>query len=143
MSVLTPEAEAALSTGAHLVHLITLQPDGRPQVTVVWTGIEEGEIVVGHLAESRKVRNIRRDGRVALSLVTGGRNAVGLDNYLVVEGTARITEGGAPELLQKLAERYIGPGVKFPPMDNPPSGYITRITPTRLGGIGPWAVSNT
>jgi hypothetical protein len=33
---------------------------------------------------------------------TGGRSN-GLDHYLVVHGTARITEGGAPELLQRLA----------------------------------------
>ena len=107
----------------------------------MWTGVENDEIVVAHLAESQKVRNIRRDNRVTLSVLTGGRNPTGLDEYLVVNGTARITEGGAPELLQKLAERYVGPGVKFPPMDDPPPGFITRITPTSLGGIGPWTAS--
>jgi PPOX class probable F420-dependent enzyme len=139
MSLITPEIEAVLNTGARLVHLVTLRPDGSPQVTVVWSGVEDGEIVFGHLAEHQKVKNIRRDQRVALSVFTGGRNAIGLDEYLVVEGTARITAGGAPELLQRLAERYLGPGVKFPPMDNPPAGLITRVTPTRIGGVGPWA----
>ncbi len=142
MSVLNPAAEAILSTGARLVHLVTLRADGRPQITVVWTGIENGEIVIGHLGEHQKVKNIRRDERVALSVLTGEKNAHGLDEYLVVEGTARITEGGAPELLQRLAERYVGPGVKFPPMDNPPAGVITRITPLKVGGVGPWAASN-
>jgi hypothetical protein len=68
-----------------------------------------------------------------------GANALGLDNYLVVHGVARIQEGGAPELLQELAHRYMGPDVRFPPMPNPPPGYVLRITPTRFGGIGPWA----
>src|SRR5215207_8344241 len=72
-------------------------------------------------------------------LVTWGRDPSGLDEYLVVHGTARITEGGAPELLQRLAEVYIGPGVKFPPMEDPPPGYVLHITPTRVGGVGPWA----
>ena len=139
MSILTPEAVAALTTGANLVHLVTLRADGSPQVTIVWAGIEGDEIVFAHLGEHQKVKNIRNDERVALSVVTGGRNEHGLDHYLVVEGTARITEGGAPELLQKLAERYIGPGVRFPPMDDPPAGVVTRVTPTKVGGVGPWA----
>jgi hypothetical protein len=55
-----------------------------------------------------------------------------------VEGTARLTEGGAPQLLQHLAHRYIGPDAKFPLMDNPPDGMIIRITPTKIRGMGPW-----
>jgi hypothetical protein len=52
-----------------------------------------------------------------------------------------VTEGGAPKLLQQLARVYLGPDVKFPPMDNPPPGYITHITVERVGGVGPWAAS--
>ena len=62
----------------------------------------------------------------------------GLLQYLVVHGRARVTEGGAPELLQALAHRYLGPDVKFPPMDDPPPGFVLHITPERLGGVGPW-----
>jgi hypothetical protein len=65
--------------------------------------------------------------------------ALGLTEYLVVYGTARVTEGGAPELLQELAHTYVGPDVKFPPMDNPPPGYITHIAVDRVAGVGPWA----
>jgi len=42
-------------------------------------------------------------------------------------------------LLQRLAKKYLGPGVVFPPGDNPPEGYITRVTIERVTGIGPWA----
>ena len=80
---------------------------------------------------------MRRDPRVALSVEAGSHNAMGLAEYLVVHGRARITEGGAPELLQQLARTYLGPDVKFPPMDDPPSGYITHITVERIGGVGP------
>ncbi len=139
MSILPPEAEALLSTGARDAHLVTLNDDGSPQVTLVWTGIEDGEIVCAHLGLWKKVRNVMRDGRVALSVEAEGTNPIGLGNYLVVEGTARVTEGGAPELLQELAKRYLGPDVTFPPMDEPPAGYVTRITPTKVGGVGPWA----
>lgn len=134
---LTDEVRAALTAG-HLAHLVTLDAHGSPQVTVVWVGVEDNEIVCGHLHEQQKVRNVRRDPRVALSMVTGGKNEYGLDNYLVVYGLAGVTQGGAPELLQRLAEVYIGPGVKFPPMDDPPPGYVTHITVERVAGVGPW-----
>ena len=62
------------------------------------------------------MKNIERDPRVTLSVEAPGENAIGMKHYLVVHGKARITEGGAPELLQKLAETYVGPDVKFPPM---------------------------
>lgn len=135
--MLNDAARAALTAG-HLAHLVTLDPDGTPQVTIVWTGLEGDEIVTAHMRVWKKVRNVRGDPRVALSLETGGKNEMGLDNYLVVHGTARVQEGGAPELLQRLAEVYIGPGVKFPPMDDPPGGYVLRTTPTRVLGVGPW-----
>jgi PPOX class probable F420-dependent enzyme len=122
-----------------LGHLVTLESDGRPQVTIVWVGLDGEEIVAAHLYEHRKVRNVRRDPRVALSLEAGTRNETGLDEYLVVYGQARITEGGAAELLQQLAHTYMGPDVKFPPLDDPPPGYITHISVERVSGVGPWA----
>ena len=82
------------------------------------------------------MKNIQRDARVALSMATGGKTN-GLDNYLVINGRARITEGGAPELVNRLAQIYIAPGTRFAP-DGTPEGYITRITAERIHGIRPW-----
>jgi PPOX class probable F420-dependent enzyme len=132
------EAARAVVESPALAHLVTLNPDGSPQVTVVWVGLDGDEIVAAHLPEHRKIRNIRNDSRVALSMETGRVNDMGLTEYLVVYGTARVTEGGAPELLQELAHTYLGPDVRFPPMDNPPPGYITHITVDRVAGVGPW-----
>ena len=117
---------------------MTLEPDGRPQVSIVWIGLDGDQIVTAHLPEHRKLRNIRRDPRVALSVEAGTRNAIGLAEYIVVHGRARITEGGAPELLAQLARTYLGPDVRFPAIDDPPPGYITHITVERIGGVGPW-----
>ena len=137
MSALSDDVRAAIEEG-HLGHLVTLNPDGSPQLTIVWAGIEDDEVVAAHLYEHQKVRNVKRDPRVVLSMETGGHDHRGYNNYLVLHGTARITEGGAPELLQRLCDTYIGPGLKFPPMDDPPAGYITRIKVERVSGVGPW-----
>jgi PPOX class probable F420-dependent enzyme len=138
MITLNAEVRAALSAG-NLAHLVTLNSDGSPQVAIVWVGVDGDEIVSAHLSDrQQKLRNVRRDPRVALSLETGGRNKMGLDHYLVVHGRARVEPGGASDLLQQLAHVYLGPDVKFPPMDNPPPGFIIRIAPERVTGVGPW-----
>jgi PPOX class probable F420-dependent enzyme len=137
--MLLPDSVRAVLEGPALAHLVTLEPDGRPQVSIVWIGVDGDELVAAHLPEHRKVRNMRRDSRVALSVEAGTCNQIGLQEYVVIHGLARITEGGAPQLLQQLAHVYLGPDVKFPTMDDPPPGYVTHITVERIGGVGPWA----
>jgi PPOX class probable F420-dependent enzyme len=134
-----PQSVRELLPKAPLAHLTTLNSDGSPQVTVVWVGIENEEFVIGHMAEHKKVRNVRHDARVALSLLGDKLNAQGMREYVVVYGNARVTEGGAVDLLQRLGRIYLGPTADFPPvpMRNIP-GYITRIAPTRFAGLGPW-----
>lgn len=133
-----PDSARIVLEGPAPAHLVTLEADGRPQVSIVWVSVDGEEIVAAHLLEHRKVRNIRRDPRVALTVVAGSRNETGLDEYVAIRGRARITEGGAPQLLQQLAHVYLGPDVKFPSMANPPPGYITHIAVERIGGVGPW-----
>ncbi|GAA0933428.1 PPOX class F420-dependent oxidoreductase [Kribbella koreensis] len=122
-----------------LAHLVTINPDGSPQVSVVWVGVDGDEIVAAHVPNNRKVQNIRRDGRVALSIETDRQNAMGLTEYLVIKGTARITEGGAVPLLRELAKTYQGPDADFLPGDDLPAGYVTHITVDKISGVGPWA----
>ncbi|MEO8290926.1 MAG: PPOX class F420-dependent oxidoreductase [Gaiellaceae bacterium] len=138
MAEIPPEARAVLESDA-LAHLVTLNQDGSPQVTCVWVGLDGDEIVAGHLFPQQKLRNIERDPRVTLSVEDKATNDIGMRQYLVVHGRARITEGGAPELLRELSQTYIGPGTEFPPMPDPPPGKVTHIAPERFGGVGPWA----
>lgn len=134
-----PESARGVIESGKLAHLVTLEDDATPHVTCAWVGLENDDIVIGTLVDQRKLRNMRRNPKVSLSIETGGTNPFGLNEYLVVNGRARVTEGGAPELLQRLAHVYIGPDAKFPPMDNPPPGFVTRISTESVGGVGPWA----
>jgi len=138
MPAIHPEARELLESD-RLAHMVTLNPDGSPQVSCVWVGLDGDEIVSGHLPRNQKVKNVERDPRVAISIEGEGMSHGALRHYLVVHGTARVQEGGAAELLQRLAHVYLGPDVKFPPTDDPPPGYVIRTTPERFGGIGPWA----
>jgi PPOX class probable F420-dependent enzyme len=143
MIPLPGSARTVLESDA-LAHLVTLEPDGSPQVSIVWVGLDGDEIVAAHLPEHRKVRNMRNDSRVALSVETTTQNTMGLTEYLVVYGTARITEGGAADLLQRLAHTYLGPDAEFPPgaAAAAPPGFITHISVDRISGVGPWTASH-
>ena len=84
--------------------LATLMPDGRPQVTPVWCDFD-GTFVIFNTAKGRqKDRNIRRDPRVALSILDPD-NAY---RYLEIRGRViEITEQGADEHIDKLAKKYL------------------------------------
>jgi PPOX class probable F420-dependent enzyme len=137
MTVLSPAARAVLE-GPHLAHVVTMNPDGSPQVSCVWVGLDGDEVVFASLGPWRKLRNLARDPRITLSVESSEANEMGMREYLVLQGTATVETGGAPELLQELAHVYIGPGVRFPPMDEPPPGSVVRITVEKVSGVGPW-----
>lgn len=122
--------------------LVTINPDGSPQVSVVWVAVQSApdgdELVTAHLAEHKKVRNVRKDPRVAVTIVSLDGAGQGMRPYLAISGTARIVEGGAPELLKELNPILGDAGMNFPPDDAPP-GFLTRIRIDKVGGIGPWA----
>ena len=126
---------AAVASG-RLVHLVTLNPDGSPQVTCVYAGWDGDEIVTGHLADHLKLRNIRRDPRVTLS-VESDLEVDGFSPYVVIKGTARVEEGGAVPLLRRIT------GGQFPPPgDDWPDGFVTRISPHHVSGSGPWGLAD-
>ena len=68
-----------LLEGPALAHLVTINPDGSPQVAIVWVALDGDEIVAAHLdPNQQKLRNIRRDPRVALSIEGADVNPIGL-----------------------------------------------------------------
>jgi PPOX class probable F420-dependent enzyme len=132
------DAAFELIGSAAVATVATLNADGSPHLSCAWVGVEDGEIVFGTLDDQRKLRNLRRDPRIALTVQSNRINAWGLLEYIVIDGRARITEGGAAELLQRLARTYIGPDAVFPAMPDPPPGFVTRVRVDRVSGIGAW-----
>jgi PPOX class probable F420-dependent enzyme len=86
-------------------HLVTLMPDGRPQVTPVWCDIEGDQVLINTAVGRQKDRNLQRDPRVALSIADP-------DNpyrYLEVRGrVAERTLNGADAHIDKMAKKYMG-----------------------------------
>lgn len=136
---MVPDTVRTFLATAPYGHVVTMGEDGTPHVTLAWVGVDGDQLVFATLFEQRKLTDLRRDPRITISFEGSGANDHGLREYLVVRGRAEVTEGGAPELLQELARRYLGPDVTFPPMPDPPPGFITRVTVEDLRGVGPWS----
>jgi PPOX class probable F420-dependent enzyme len=119
--------------------LVTINPDGSPHATVVWVAVEPtpdgDELVAAHLSEYQKTRNVRRDPRVAITILSTKHPPHQQTPYLSIAGTARIVEGGAPALLKKLAKMMLGSDEHFPP-PNAPQGLLTRNRIDKVGGVG-------
>jgi PPOX class probable F420-dependent enzyme len=133
---LSAELRELISDGP-LAHLATINADGSPQVSAIWIGLEGEDVVSGHMGRNLKLRNIERDPRVVLSFTAPREPGVFLDPYAVLRASARITPGGAWDLLNRLAKVYMGPDQEFPAPKG--EGFIIRYTIQRVGGVGPWA----
>jgi len=139
MAALPQELRELIESGP-MAHLVTINADGSPQVTVIWIGLDGEDIVSGHLNHNLKIRNVERDPRVVLSFDAPAEPGAFLRPYAVLKATAAIEPGEqAWDLLNRLAKVYMGPGVEFPAARV--SGWLMRYSVQRVGGVGPWAPS--
>jgi PPOX class probable F420-dependent enzyme len=127
-----------LATGP-LAHVVTIDPDGTPHVTLAWAGFDGDELVMATFfrLEQRKLENLRRDPRVVVSFEATEHTGEGLHPYVVIQGRARISEGGALDVMDRLAQSYLGPGQQYP-MRDAPEGLVVHVTVERMYGQGPW-----
>ncbi len=137
MVVLPAPAQALLGSDA-VAHVWTANPDGTPQVSVVWVIVQDDEIVFGADTTSRKVRNIRTNPRVVLSVEDAERNARGFQRHLIVHGQAAVLDGPDPTLMDRLAHKYLGLGRHPLALRDAPSAVVVRVGVERIAGVGPW-----
>jgi PPOX class probable F420-dependent enzyme len=136
-AVLPPELRELIESGP-LTYLSTTNSDGSPQVTMMWIGLDGDDLFSAHARANVKLRNIRRDPRVALSLAPSPVPGDWLSPYAVIYATASVElSARAGALMAELAKIYVGPDAGLPV--GPEPGYVVRYSIDRIGGIGPWA----
>ncbi len=128
-----PEAYRDLfTTTPAFANLVTLMPDGAPQVTPVWCDLQ-GECVIINTAKGRlKDRNMRRDPRVAL-VISDPKNPY---RYVQVRGrVADITEDGADAHIDRMAKKYLGLDT-YPNRQPGEVRVIFKVRPEHVRGWG-------
>jgi PPOX class probable F420-dependent enzyme len=140
--LLPPSARRLFASDRHAT-VVTVNPDGTAQVSMVWIGLDGNDLIFGAEQRRRKIRNLRRDPTVTAVVQDTERAANGLVQYLTVRGRATITGPGIPgefnALMDAAAQRYLGTSIYPMPNRNSSTAVIVRITPERIGGVGPWA----
>jgi PPOX class probable F420-dependent enzyme len=138
MPGLPPELRELIESGP-MAHLSTINPDGSSQVSVIWIGLDGGDLVSTHMRDNVKLRNIRRDPRVALSFDVPRAPGVWINPYAVVYALATVEPSSRIwDLMTKHAKVYVSPDAEVPAPEGSEPGFIVRYSITRIGGIGPW-----
>src|ERR1700722_9504483 len=89
MPPLSPELRELIESGP-MVPLSTINADGSPQVTVIWMGFDGDDLVSTHMRDNVKLRNIRRDPRVALSFDVPREPGVWINPFAVIYARAAV-----------------------------------------------------
>lgn len=99
-----PDAARAAVDGKNFATVATLEPDGQPQLSVVWITRDGDDLIFSTTRGRRKTDNLERDARVTVLVYP-------LDapySYLEVRGLAELTEQGGRELIDELSRKYTG-----------------------------------
>jgi PPOX class probable F420-dependent enzyme len=125
-----PAEFSDLFTKRAFANLATLNADGSPQVTPVWIDFDGTNILVNTARGRVKDRNLRREPRVALSLLDP-------DNpyrYLGVQGrVVEMTEQGADAHIDKMAKKYLDQDT-YPYRTPGEVRVLVKIKPEKIHG---------
>jgi PPOX class probable F420-dependent enzyme len=130
--MILPDGLLALLRAPSTCYIATLMKDGSPQLTQVWVDTDGEHIIVNSVDTHLKVRNLRRDPRVAVAISDPGRPG----SYVQVRGRAiDITELGGPDHIEKLSQKYTGGGYAWYGGRDQVRVVIT-IEADKISGIG-------
>ncbi len=137
MAEIPASAQALLGTDA-VAHVWTQNPNGSPQVSVVWVLVHDDEILFGSDQASQKARNLARDPNIVLSIEDTERNERGFQRHLLIRGSAVVEPGMASTVVDDLCRKYVGLANHPLNLRDSDTAVTIRVTVDRISGIGPW-----
>jgi PPOX class probable F420-dependent enzyme len=128
MTTLT-QRDKEIFEGKNLAHLVTLMPDGSPQASPVWVNLEDEMILINSSEGRVKTNNVRRDPRVAISIVDDEQPYGGV---VMVRGLVKeVTTDGADAHIDSLAKKYLGKD-QYPWRQPDEQRVIFKIVPDKV-----------
>lgn len=130
MAKMIPEQTAAFLALPNIAHFITLHADGSPHSVPVWYEFVDGRFFVFTPSTSVKLRNLKRDPRMTLSIASGDKPYA----YVVANGVAEVVSGDITERAVAIASRYEGPDGGAPYIEKLRARFdvvLVAMTPSR------------
>ena len=119
----------ALLDGKNFASVATLRPDGAPQTSVVWIKREGDTVVFSSLQDRQKVRNLRHDPRISLSVFDRANPYASAE----IRGTAEILPDPDKRLPHELSHKYLG--IDPPGERDDQVRVIVRVVPRKIVGF--------
>ncbi|HKN98456.1 MAG TPA: PPOX class F420-dependent oxidoreductase [Pseudonocardiaceae bacterium] len=119
-----------LLDGRNVATVATIGADGGPHTSVVWIGRDGDTVLFSSTAERQKVRNLRRDPRVSLTVFAADNPYQSVD----IRGTAELVEDPEKALPETLSQKYLGQS--YPPEPPETRRFTVRVTPRRITSFG-------
>lgn len=132
-----PDTVRAFLADGLWAHVTTMNRNGEPHVNLCWAGFDGDDLVFASFFDAKRAARVRNNPAVTLSFEAKAYDGRALFPYLVVQGRARVADGGALAVMDHLAQWYIGPGTTYPARDMPP-GWTFRVVIDKVYGQGPW-----
>lgn len=128
MAVQLTDAQKKFLSDKNFAHIATVNKDGSPQVSPVWVEYDGKHVIVNSEEKRLKVRNVKRDARVALSIQDGANPYA----YLHIKGrVVEVTAQGGAEGIDRLAKKYVGQD-KYPYNQPGDVRVLIKIEPERV-----------
>ncbi|MCA0329741.1 MAG: PPOX class F420-dependent oxidoreductase [Actinobacteria bacterium] len=128
MSAQLPEIAKAWFDSVEFATIATIEPDGQPQLSVIWISRDGDDLLVSTVAGRRKHRNLERDPRCTVLLFPKDAPY----SYVEVRGTASMTLEGGRELIDEHARKYTG-AERYTADDGTDNvRVVVRITPDKV-----------
>jgi PPOX class probable F420-dependent enzyme len=123
--VVLPDGVRELFDAPNFVTVATIDPDGRPQLSVVWAKADGDDVVFSTIKGRRKFANLSRDPRATALVYPVGDPY----RYAEVRGTVTLTDDPPAALINELALKYTGSPFGERPGER---RVIVRIRPERV-----------
>jgi PPOX class probable F420-dependent enzyme len=128
-----PDEAKHLFEDKEMAHVATLNADGSPQVSAVWIALD-GDLITFNTAEGRlKPKNLRRDGRVAISIADEENP---YENVMIQGKVVELTNDGADDDIDALAKRYLDAD-SYPFRQDGEERVIVKIEPEKVNHTNP------
>jgi PPOX class probable F420-dependent enzyme len=99
-----PQRAREMFEAPNFATVATLQPDGRPQTSVVWVRADGDDVLFSTIKGRRKYENMVRDPRLSVLVF----DAADPYSYTEIRGTAEITDDPDARLIEELSQKYTG-----------------------------------